>query len=445
MKCKYCNTEVKAGMKFCPKCGKELFQLVTCNHCGAQIKAGLPFCPNCGARQNEQIAEPRPITEVVQDVILQEKMAEEHVQEEHVQEVNEPDDVTATKPSVSEIEPTLSYEDDQGSKKWLWIVGVIILLGILGGGGYYFMTNKDGGSSFVVETDSIAEIGDSIPSDLQSVEAVKARLTEILSKALKMYDEDAVNSYFSKEYRELFKEVNEYDNKYVYGEPGFWCGNIWDGGQDGNPNSFTITNMHCTSDEKADAEVKFIYSHGDYHSENLMSVDLVFENGNWYIDNVGSFKLSMKEYISSGQKKAEIIEAYTIILNDYAKKGKDSSNGNFYFLHDITGDGYSELWVQVCNEDGLTCKLLIYEFKNGATSKIYQEEVGHRAHHSYCMKDDNVYLSYGHMGDSALSIFEYKNGKIQTREISEDSGSEQSFGQEVEIHELTDKESLVYL
>ena len=78
MKCKYCNTEVKAGMKFCPKCGKELFQLVTCNHCGAQIKAGLPFCPNCGARQNEQIAEPRPITEVAQDVILQEKMAEEH-------------------------------------------------------------------------------------------------------------------------------------------------------------------------------------------------------------------------------------------------------------------------------------------------------------------------------------------------------------------------------
>ena len=61
------------------------------------------------------------------------------------------------------------------------------------------------------------------------------------------------------------------------------------------------------------------------------------------------------------------------------------------------------------------------------------------------MKDNNVYLSYGHMGDSALSIFEYKNGKIQTREISENSGSEQSFGQEVEIHELTDKESLVYL
>jgi hypothetical protein len=432
-------------MKFCPKCGKELFQLVTCNHCGAQIKAGLPFCPNCGARQNEQIAEPRPITEVAQDVILQEKMAEEHVQEEHVQEVNEPDDVTATKPSVSEIEPTLSYEDDQGSKKWLWIVGVIILLGILGGGGYYFMTNKDGGSSFVVETDSIAEIGDSIPSDLQSVEAVKARLTEILSKALKMYDEDAVNSYFSKEYRELFKEVNEYDNKYVYGEPGFWCGNIWDGGQDGNPNSFTITNMHCSSDEKADAEVKFIYSHGDYHSENLMSLDLVFENGNWYIDNIGGYKLNMKEYISSGQKKIERIEAFTNILNDYAKKGKDSADGYFYFLHDITGDGYSELWVQVCNEDGLTCKLLIYEFKNGAISKIYQEEVGHRAHHSYCMKDNNVYLSYGHMGDSALSIFEYKNGKIQTREISEDSGSEQSFGQEVEIHELTDKESLVYL
>ena len=111
MRCNYCNAEVKAGMKFCPKCGKELFPLVTCNHCGVQIKAGLPFCPNCGARQNEQIAEPEPIHEVAPDASsLQDEMTEEHVQEKHVQEVNEPDVVTATKPSVSETETTLTYE-----------------------------------------------------------------------------------------------------------------------------------------------------------------------------------------------------------------------------------------------------------------------------------------------------------------------------------------------
>ena len=162
MRCKYCNTEVKAGMKFCPKCGKELFQLVTCYHCGVQIKAGLPFCPNCGARQNEQIAEPEPILEVAPDASsLQDEVTEEHVQE-NVQGVKEPEDTTATKPSISETETTLSCEENQGLKKWLLIVGVILLLGILGGGGYYFMTNKDGGSSYIVETDSIAEIGDSV-------------------------------------------------------------------------------------------------------------------------------------------------------------------------------------------------------------------------------------------------------------------------------------------
>ena len=162
MRCKYCNTEVKAGMKFCPKCGKELFQLVTCYHCGVQIKVGLPFCPNCGARQNEQIAKPEPILEVAPDASsLQDEVTEEHVQE-NVQGVKEPEDTTTTKPSISETETTLSCEENQGSKKWLLIVGVILLLGILGGGGYYFMTNKDGGSSYIVETDSIAEIGDSV-------------------------------------------------------------------------------------------------------------------------------------------------------------------------------------------------------------------------------------------------------------------------------------------
>ena len=162
MRCKYCNTEVKAGMKFCPKCGKELFPLVTCYHCGVQIKVGLPFCPNCGARQNEQIAKPEPILEVAPDASsLQDEVTEEHVQE-NVRGVKEPEDTTTTKPSISETETTLSCEENQGSKKWLLIVGVILLLGILGGGGYYFMTNKDGGSSYIVETDSIAEIGDSV-------------------------------------------------------------------------------------------------------------------------------------------------------------------------------------------------------------------------------------------------------------------------------------------
>ena len=445
MKCAKCNADIEQDAQFCPYCGNAVNHGRQCVKCGEHLDDDSDFCPYCGARQNEQIIEPKPITEVAPDVILEEKMAEEHVQEEHVQEVNEPDDVTATKPSVSEIEPTLPYEDDQGSKKWLWIVGVIILLGILGGGGYYFMTNKDGGSSFVVETDSIAEIVDSISSDAQSVEGAKQRLEDILTKAFKMQDDDVVHTYFSKEYQELYDKVSEIDNTVYAGEIGFWNGNIWDGGQDGNPNSAEISQISSSSDTYANAQVKFIHQEGEYKSENIQSMDLVFENGDWRIDDVGGIKRTMKEYISGGQEKKEIIEAYTNILNDYAKKGKDSADGYFYFLHDITGDGYSELWVQVCNEDGLTCKLLIYEFKNGATSKIYQEEVGHRAHHSYCMKDNNVYLSYGHMGDSALSIFEYKNGKIQTREISEDSGSEQSFGQEVEIHELTDKESLVYL
>ena len=90
MRCKYCNTEVKAGMKFCPKCGKELFQLVTCYHCGVQIKVGLPFCPYCGSRQNEQIAKPEPILEVAPDASsLQDEVTEEHVQE-NVQGVKEP-------------------------------------------------------------------------------------------------------------------------------------------------------------------------------------------------------------------------------------------------------------------------------------------------------------------------------------------------------------------
>ena len=174
-RCYNCDTILEDDELFCHECGakqeieeaevemdEQSVEEKFCVHCGKAIDDDSMFCPYCGSRQNEQIAKPEPILEVAPDASsLQDEVTEEHVQE-NVQGVKEPEDTTATKPSISETETTLSCEENQGSKKWLLIVGVILLLGILGGGGYYFMTNKDGGSSYIVETDSIAEIGDSV-------------------------------------------------------------------------------------------------------------------------------------------------------------------------------------------------------------------------------------------------------------------------------------------
>lgn len=57
-KCPKCGNLVKAGSKFCTKCGEALMWngdvLVTqCPNCGATVKAGANFCPKCGHAMND--------------------------------------------------------------------------------------------------------------------------------------------------------------------------------------------------------------------------------------------------------------------------------------------------------------------------------------------------------------------------------------------------------
>lgn len=119
MKCKYCNAEVLPNAKFCTTCGGDLSKFDKCISCGEFIDKGASTCPHCGAEQL-QIVQPQ----------------------------------------------------EGSSKKWLWIIGAILLLGILGVGGFFFMSNKSESSSYeesYVETDSIAEVGDSIITEDEAV------------------------------------------------------------------------------------------------------------------------------------------------------------------------------------------------------------------------------------------------------------------------------------
>ena len=243
MKCKYCNSELRRGAKFCSNCGKE-----------------------------------------VSDIIYKEET------------------VYITEPQKDNVADTLEpYESVRSSKKWIWILGVVLLLCIVGGG-WLFLNDGHFGNEVAApteeEVDSIAEVADSIGADIHSVEGVKMRLDEIFRNGLNMQEEKAVKTYFTQEFRELFDKVSEYDNTHDFEGPGFWQGNIWDGGQDGNPNLFKIINLNSVSDTKACAAIKLIYEHGDYHSENLINADLAFENGNWFVDNIGGQKEGMKEYVS---------------------------------------------------------------------------------------------------------------------------------------------------
>ena len=165
----------------------------------------------------------------------------------------------------------------------------------------------------------------------QSVDDAKQHLTEILSKALKMKDSDAVKAFFSKEFKKMYNGIEECEKNNPDIEMGFWNGNLWDGGQD----SFTghnIVGSHQISESVINMDVLFLYPHG----KTKTTIKFVLENGDWYIDNLYRFfddinKNTIEESFGLKKQMEEYIQYYKkISLNElieiYKKKDKNYAN-----------------------------------------------------------------------------------------------------------------------
>lgn len=270
MKCKYCNAEVAQNARFCTTCGKDLSIFDKCVNCGELIESNESVCPHCGAEQ----------------------------------------------PPQKEVERNRA-------KKWLWFVLIVVVVLTLIGGGYWFYSQAPTANQpqASAETDSIEVTTDSY--DIHSVDGIKARLNDIFTKALNMPDDAVVSKYFSQDFKQLYNQVEKIDA--TLDGPGFWNGSIWDGRQDNNPNTFEIVRISISSPTDANFDVNLIFDDGNVHSENKVSMSLLFENGNWFIDDIDmQLKESMKEYVSESETTSGNT---TISCGTYSMAGKVSDYG----------------------------------------------------------------------------------------------------------------------
>lgn len=293
--CPYCSSMIDSNAVFCGKCGKELDIVKYCPYCGASVNDGATFCPNCGKEVGDQLPSSSVSTPeqkhcphcgalVNNDCLFCENCGK----------------------NLSGDDPQEPYEteSDSQSKFVLPIVVGLLVLALAGGGWWYYKSSYSLKKGNVTIADNATSTDSIVSVDANSKEYIKNYLDDILPKAIKMKEQQAVKKYFTKEFADLYREVEVYDSiESADGDIGFWDSDFWTGGQDGELASIKVLEISDLTQDKATALVQYVIKFGDYDESKIShSLYLAFENGNWLIDDFNSYKNQFKNYLKSSSQ-----------------------------------------------------------------------------------------------------------------------------------------------
>ena len=280
-KCYYCGVEIEDDADFCTACGSELPDC-TCPQCGADVRDDDNYCQNCGY---------------------------DLLNDEGVEVDDESGDGV--------VDTLEEVEESPKSKYIIPIVVGIIALALIGG--WYFLgsnnTTEGSKAAVVSDSDSIIVDSDSIVEDISDVHSeayIKHRLQQICDQIPSTPEKELVNKYFSESFRKLYNAVIEEDKRIESeGNLGFFDFVFWTGGQDGDLESVTVLEVEKTAELAALATVQDLVRFGENdESKSSKQLNLVFENGDWFIDDFNSYCYRMEEYLNAdnGNKSQEEVE-----------------------------------------------------------------------------------------------------------------------------------------
>ena len=173
-----------------------------------------------------------------------------------------------------------------------------------------------------------------------------------------------------------------------------------------------------------------------------------------YLNNKGFFSHKMTETQIVPDTTADVPiqkvqDAYVQVLEKYIAKGESNNHWEeYYFLHDVTGDGIPELWLQV--NDGDSFSLVVFTYKDGSSIQLFKGDLGAPDHISYYRGKNYVIKTYFSMGYVSWQKYEYKNGVIQEEETYsqdidlEDENAEMKEPSEpiISCYDITDKQGI---
>lgn len=134
--------------------------------------------------------------------------------------------------------------------------------------------------------------------NMLSEEYLRKYMEEIIPIAIRMHVGNAVEKYFSKEFIDLYKRVEDYDSRNP-GEIGFWDRDFWTDRQEGYIKEFKVISVSDIKNNKAivTTQINIDFYNDEFENETRV-FNMIFENEKWLIDDYYDYKKSFSLYLS---------------------------------------------------------------------------------------------------------------------------------------------------
>lgn len=270
-------------------------------------------------------------------------------------------------------------------------------------------------------------------------EDITKKLEEIFDDVVKGNARDCDERYFSSDFKRIYKEVEDIDNRFYQGEVGFWDFGFWDMSQDCDGMSITVNDVYGIKEKEAMAKVTFtVINYGGASESRNEDIKIIFEDGKWVLDDLHGYKKQMKDYIEEYKDaqppldagltmenitvffeelfncKTAAIKEYGFTLDDKQSKMKSTFYKGDDIEYEVIKEVYSLknrgvritcVYVEGWQEPSMTieCDAITWnELEHEADNSLRRDEDG-----DYCL--NNGYVSFKSMGTITMTT---KNGIV---------------------------------